>query len=75
VVRLPPVKLATTFQIQWLGGDGQVLGKSRLVAVPRDIARSISTITSDATTGILDPENRVKPLFKEQNSFIRKVLA
>jgi hypothetical protein len=67
VVRLPPVKVATYFQIQWLGDDGQVLSKSRLFAVPKDIARSLSTITSNATTGLLDPENRIKPLFKEQN--------
>ena len=41
VVRLPPVKVATYFLIQWLGDDGQVLSKSRLFAVPKDIAESL----------------------------------
>ncbi len=68
VVRLPPVKVATYFLIQWLGDDGQVLSKSRLFAVPKDIARSLSTITSNTTTGLLDPEDRIKPMFKEQKS-------
>ena len=66
VVRLPPVKVATYFLIQWLGDDGQVLSKSRLFAVPKDIARSLSTITSNTTTGLLDQEDRIKPMFKQQ---------
>ena len=45
-----PFKVATYFLIQWLGDDGQVLSKSRLFAVPKDIASTLDTQTRLGTS-------------------------
>jgi hypothetical protein len=61
----PTVNAETRFLIQWLEGTNQVVGKTEVLVYPMNLLAELKTLVGEENLGILDPNNELKPLLKQ----------
>lgn len=66
-VDFPAVKAETRFLIQWLEGTNHVLGKTEVLVSPTNLLAELKTLVGEENLGVLDPNNELKPLFKQNH--------
>ena len=63
----PAVNAETRFLIQWLAGTNHVLGKTEVLVYPTNLLAELKTLVGEENLGVLDPNNELKPLFKQNH--------
>jgi hypothetical protein len=67
-VDFPSVNSETRFLIQWLEGTNRVLGKTEVLVYPTNLLGELKSLAGGGTLGVLDPENELKPLLKQNQA-------
>ncbi|HTA31521.1 MAG TPA: hypothetical protein VK731_13600 [Candidatus Cybelea sp.] len=62
----PAVKAETKFIVQWLEGDGHVVGTTEVRVYPADLLAQLGKLAGNNGLGVFDPQNELKPLLKNQ---------
>jgi hypothetical protein len=65
-LEFPAVKAKTRFLVQWIEDKKQVVGTTEIHVYPTNLFAELQPLVGheDGALGILDPENRLKPLLK-----------
>jgi len=66
-LNFPAVNAETCFLIQWLENSNHVLGQTEVLVYPTNLLQELKMLTDEKTFGVLDPNNQLMPLLK-QNS-------
>ena len=64
VVTFPAVKAETRLLVQWLDGTNKVIGVTEVLVFPPDLLKDLRPLADEATIGVVDPQNQIKPLLK-----------
>jgi hypothetical protein len=63
-LNFPAVNAETRFVIQWLAGANQVVGTTEVLVYPTNLLKELKPLAGEDPLGVLDPQNRLKPLLK-----------
>ena len=64
VLLFPEVRTPTLFQIRWTTATNEQVGKSLVQVIPADSLKSLNKLVGDQSLGVVDPDDRFKPLLK-----------
>ena len=65
-VDFPAVRAETRFVVQWVAGaDDALAGKTEGLVYPTNLLAALKPLAGEDGTGVLDPENVLKPLLKQ----------
>ena len=65
VLQFPAVRAKTGFLVQWMEGTNRLLGNTRVVIYPTNLLAELKTLMDGNILGVLDPNNTLKPLLKQ----------
>jgi hypothetical protein len=65
LIDFPAVTAETRFLIQWLEATNRVAGRTEALVYPANLLGELRPLLGDAHWGILDPNNELRPLFKQ----------
>jgi hypothetical protein len=66
-IDLPEVNAETRFLIQWVDPANRVLGRTEILGYPANLLGELKSLMGDAEPGVLDPNNELKPLLKQNH--------
>jgi len=66
-LEFPAVRARTRFRLQWCAGTNRVLGWDDVWVYPTNLLAELGALAGRKPIGVLDPQNELKPLFKELN--------
>lgn len=61
----PAVKAETMFLVQWLVESNRVIGTTEVWVYPTNLLAELKPMLGEATLGVLDPDNELKPLLRQ----------
>jgi len=61
----PDVKVGTHFVVHWLDDRGKALEPTDVIVHPTGLFKAFKTLAGERSFGVLDPQDRLKPLLKE----------
>ncbi len=63
-ITFPAVRSATRFILQWLAGEGIVLGTTDVTVYPSNLLRDLQSLIGERVLGVLDPGDALKPALR-----------
>ncbi len=73
-LKLPEVRCRTAFQVHWREKAGQQIGRSHIVAWPRDLLEQLNTLAGAQPLDLFDPQSQLKLVLEEANVKVETVL-
>jgi hypothetical protein len=61
----PAVNAETRFLVQWLADTNRVISKTEVLVYPTNLLSELKPLLGEAILGVLDPNNELKPLLKQ----------
>jgi len=64
-LEFPAVKAKTKFLVRWLENTNRVIGTTEVEVYPTNLLAGQKPLLGEATMGVLDPNNELKPLLRQ----------